>query len=81
MLVTLTLVAVANLVVQNCVGMGMATLIGYPPAVGLLAGIASENRIALFIISVISLLGFGVVTWLTTEIRADRAALEAIVAE
>jgi ESS family glutamate:Na+ symporter len=41
MLVTLTLVAVANLVVQNCVGMGMATLIGYPPAVGLLAGSAA----------------------------------------
>jgi serine/threonine protein kinase len=50
-------------------------------AVGLLAGIASENRIALFIISVISLIGFGVVTWLTTEIRADRGALEAIVAD
>jgi len=41
MLVTLTLVAVANLVVQNCVGMGIATLIGYPPAAGLITGSAA----------------------------------------
>jgi ESS family glutamate:Na+ symporter len=41
MLVVLTLVAVANLVVQNGVGVGLASLMGYPPAVGLLAGSAA----------------------------------------
>ena len=41
MLVVLTLVAVTNLVVQNSVGVGLASLMGYPPAVGLLAGSAA----------------------------------------
>ena len=41
MLVILTLVAVANLVVQNGVGVGLATLMGYPPAAGLLGGSAA----------------------------------------
>ena len=41
MLVTLTLVAMANLVVQNCVGVGLAALMGYPPATGLIAGSAA----------------------------------------
>jgi ESS family glutamate:Na+ symporter len=41
MLVVLTLVAVTNLVVQNGVGVGLASLMGYPPAVGLLAGSAA----------------------------------------
>jgi ESS family glutamate:Na+ symporter len=41
MLVVLTLVAVANLVVQNCVGVGLAALMGYPPATGLIAGSAA----------------------------------------
>jgi ESS family glutamate:Na+ symporter len=41
MLVVLTLVAVSNLVVQNGVGVGLATLMGYPPAAGLLAGSAA----------------------------------------
>jgi glutamate:Na+ symporter, ESS family len=41
MLVTLTAVAVANLVLQNGIGVIMAGLLGYPPAVGLLAGSAA----------------------------------------
>ena len=41
MLVVLTLVAVANLVVQNSVGVGLASLMGDPPAAGLLAGSAA----------------------------------------
>jgi len=41
MLVVLTLVAVTNLVIQNGVGVGLASLMGYPPAVGLLAGSAA----------------------------------------
>jgi ESS family glutamate:Na+ symporter len=41
MLVVLTLVAVANLVVQNCVGVGLAALMGYPPATGLIVGSAA----------------------------------------
>ena len=41
MLVVLTIVAVLNLVVQNGVGVGLATLMGYPPATGLLAGSAA----------------------------------------
>jgi ESS family glutamate:Na+ symporter len=41
MLVVLTLVAVANLVVQNCVGVGLATLMGYPAATGLIVGSAA----------------------------------------
>lgn len=47
-------------------------------AVGLLSGIASENRIVLLILSAIGLVGFGLATYLTTAIRADRAALEAV---
>ncbi|MEO8344373.1 MAG: sodium/glutamate symporter [Betaproteobacteria bacterium] len=41
MLLVLTLVAVANLVIQNGIGVGLATLMGYPPGVGLLAGSAA----------------------------------------
>jgi ESS family glutamate:Na+ symporter len=41
MLVVLTAIAVVNLVVQNSIGVGLATLLGYPPAVGLLAGSAA----------------------------------------
>ena len=41
MLVVLTLVAVANLVIQNLIGVGLATLMGYPPAAGLVAGSAA----------------------------------------
>ena len=41
MLVVLTLVAMANLVVQNSVGVGLASLMGYMPAAGLLAGSAA----------------------------------------
>ena len=41
MLVVLTVVAVLNLVVQNGVGVGLATLMGYPPATGLLGGSAA----------------------------------------
>ena len=41
MLVVLTIIAVVNLVVQNSIGVGLATLLGYPPAVGLLAGSAA----------------------------------------
>ena len=41
MLVVLTLVAVANLAVQNGVGVGLASLMGYKPAAGLLAGSAA----------------------------------------
>jgi ESS family glutamate:Na+ symporter len=41
MLVVLTLVAVANLVVQNCVGVGLAALMGYPAATGLVVGSAA----------------------------------------
>ena len=41
MLVVLTIVAVSNLILQNGVGVGMATLLGYPPAMGLIAGSAS----------------------------------------
>ena len=41
MLVVLTLVAVANLAVQNGVGVGLAALMGYQPAQGLLAGSAA----------------------------------------
>jgi ESS family glutamate:Na+ symporter len=41
MLVVLTLVAVANLAVQNGVGVGLAALMGYEPAQGLLAGSAA----------------------------------------
>jgi glutamate:Na+ symporter, ESS family len=41
MLVVLTLVAVTNLVVQNSVGVGLASLLGYPPAAGLLASSAA----------------------------------------
>ena len=50
-------------------------------AVGLLTGIASENRLALILICIISMVGFGVVTRLTTLIRSDLSALHAIVAE
>lgn len=50
-------------------------------AVGLLTGIASENRLALILICIVSMVGFGVVTKLTTLIRSDLAALHAIVAE
>ena len=38
---TLILVAVANLIVQDSVGVGLASLMGYPPATGLLAGSAT----------------------------------------
>jgi ESS family glutamate:Na+ symporter len=41
MLVVLTLVAVINLVVQNGVGVGLASLMGYQPAAGLLTGSAA----------------------------------------
>jgi len=41
MLVALTLVAVANLVVQNLVGVGLAALMGYAPGAGLIAGSAA----------------------------------------
>ena len=41
MLVVLTLVAVTNLVVQDGVGVALASLMGYPPAVGLIAGSAA----------------------------------------
>jgi ESS family glutamate:Na+ symporter len=41
MLVVLTVVAVLNLVVQNGVGVGLATLMGHPPAAGLLGGSAA----------------------------------------
>ena len=41
MLVVLTIIAVVNLVVQNSIGVGLATLLGYPPSVGLLAGSAA----------------------------------------
>jgi glutamate:Na+ symporter, ESS family len=41
MLAVLTAVAVSNLIVQNGVGVGMASLMGYPPAVGLIAGSAA----------------------------------------
>jgi len=41
MLAVLTLVAVANLAVQNGVGVGLAALMGYQPAQGLLAGSAA----------------------------------------
>ncbi len=41
MLIVLTLVAVVNLVVQNSVGVGLAALMGYPPATGLIAGSAA----------------------------------------
>ena len=41
MLAVLTMVAVANLIVQNGVGVGMASLLGYPPAMGLIAGSAA----------------------------------------
>ena len=41
MLAVLTGVAVTNLVVQNGVGVGVATLLGYPPAVGLITGSAA----------------------------------------
>ncbi len=41
MLLVLTLVAVANLVIQNSVGTGLAALMGFPPGVGLLAGSAA----------------------------------------
>jgi len=41
MLVVLTIVAVLNLVVQNGVGVGLATLMGFPPAAGLLGGSAA----------------------------------------
>ncbi len=41
MLLILTLVAVANLVIQNGVGVGLAALMGYPPGLGLLAGSAA----------------------------------------
>ena len=41
MLFVLTVVAVTNLLVQNAVGVGMSTLMGYPPAFGLLAGSAA----------------------------------------
>jgi ESS family glutamate:Na+ symporter len=41
MLVVLTAIAVVNLVVQDSIGVGLAALLGYPPAVGLLAGSAA----------------------------------------
>ena len=41
MLVVLTLIAVTNLVVQDGVGVALASLMGYPPAVGLIAGSAA----------------------------------------
>jgi len=41
MLVVLTLVALVNLIMQNSVGVGLATLLGYQPAAGLLAGSAA----------------------------------------
>ena len=41
MLVVLTLVAVTNLVMQNGVGVALASMLGYPPATGLLAGSAA----------------------------------------
>jgi serine/threonine protein kinase len=47
-------------------------------AVGLLAGINAENRIALLILSAIGLVGFAGSTWLVNAIRADRAALDAV---
>jgi hypothetical protein len=50
-------------------------------AVGLLAGINAENRIALLILSAIGLVGFAGSTWLVNAIRADRAALAAVTRE
>ena len=47
-------------------------------AVGLLAGINAENRIALLILSAIGLVGFAGSTALVNAIRADRAALDAL---
>jgi ESS family glutamate:Na+ symporter len=41
MLVVLILVALVNLIVQNGVGVGLATLLGYQPVAGLLAGSAA----------------------------------------
>jgi glutamate:Na+ symporter, ESS family len=41
MLVVLTLVAVCNLVIQNGVGVGLASLMGFPAGAGLLAGSAA----------------------------------------
>ena len=41
MLVVLTVVAIANLVLQNGIGIGLATLMGFPPASGLLGGSAA----------------------------------------
>jgi glutamate:Na+ symporter, ESS family len=41
MLVVLTLVAMVNLVMQDAVGVGLASLMGFPPAVGLLGGSAA----------------------------------------
>ena len=47
-------------------------------AVGMLSIIATENRIALLILSIIALAGFATAFWLTNEIRSDRLALEAV---
>jgi len=40
-LVVLTLIAVVNLVLQNTIGVGLMTVLGLPPAAGLLAGSAA----------------------------------------
>ena len=47
-------------------------------AVGLLAVIATENRVALLVLSIVALAGFATAFWLTNEIRSDRLALEAV---
>jgi len=41
MLVALTIIAIANLVLQNAIGVALAGLLGFPPAAGLLAGSAA----------------------------------------
>ena len=45
-------------------------------AVGLLASIGSENRLALGVLSAVSLAGFAAAYLLTAAIRADAAALQ-----
>ncbi|MFO0938572.1 MAG: serine/threonine-protein kinase [Gemmataceae bacterium] len=47
-------------------------------AVALLTCITTENRAALFVLSVVAMAGFATVSWLTNEIRNDCQALEAI---
>src|SRR5207302_3090596 len=44
-------------------------------AVGLLAAIGTENYLALGVLSVAGVAGLAVAYWLTTEVRADVAAL------